>query len=164
MRFKNRLSAKEYQDLCDFEGMPTIQNLLKPRMGWKEDCGFPYATFGAFTKYPKESLPKKPSHQVSDKKFGVFKMKYLLLKWRTPWDCSKISEPLLPSSIGFLVEAADDICYTLIDFEDGINLGLIEEEFALEYLVNLVRDKLQSKNTVNLRRPATGWPTFGLGN
>jgi dGTPase len=33
--------------------------------------------------------------------------------------------------LAFLVEAADDICYTIIDFEDGINLGLIQEEFAL---------------------------------
>lgn len=45
----------------------------------------------------------------------------------------------------YLVEAADDICYTIIDFEDGINLGLIQEEFALEYLINLVRDSIQTK-------------------
>ena len=32
--------------------------------------------------------------------------------------------------LAYLVEAADDICYTLIDFEDGINLGWINEEFA----------------------------------
>jgi dGTPase len=38
----------------------------------------------------------------------------------------------------FLVEAADDICYTFIDFEDGINLGLISEDYALEYMVKLV--------------------------
>ena len=44
-----------------------------------------------------------------------------------------------------MVEAADDICYTIIDFEDGINLGLIEEEFALEYLINLVRDTINTK-------------------
>ena len=40
----------------------------------------------------------------------------------------------------------DDICYTIIDFEDGINLGLIQEEFALEYLINLVRDKIKTEN------------------
>ena len=45
----------------------------------------------------------------------------------------------------YLVEAADDICYTIIDFEDGINLGLIQEEYALEYLINLVRDSIQTK-------------------
>ena len=37
-----------------------------------------------------------------------------------------------------MVEAADDICYTIIDFEDGINLGLISEDYALEYMVKLV--------------------------
>jgi dGTPase len=45
-----------------------------------------------------------------------------------------------------LVEAADDICYTIIDFEDGINLGLIEEDYALEYLIKLVKDRIITKN------------------
>ena len=31
-----------------------------------------YATLGAFMKYPKESLPKKPSKHIVDKKFGFF--------------------------------------------------------------------------------------------
>ena len=47
--------------------------------------------------------------------------------------------------MAYLVEAADDICYTIIDFEDGINLGLIDEEFALEYLIKLVKDTIDSK-------------------
>ena len=33
--------------------------------------------------------------------------------------------------LAFLVEAADDICYTLIDFEDGINLGWISERICI---------------------------------
>ena len=41
--------------------------------------------------------------------------------------------------LAYLVEAADDICYTLIDFEDGINLGWISEEYALEFLIRLVK-------------------------
>ena len=44
-----------------------------------------------------------------------------------------------------LVEAADDICYTIIDFEDGINLGLVAEEYALEYLIKLVKDTINTK-------------------
>jgi dGTPase len=35
--------------------------------------------------------------------------------------------------LAYLVEAADDICY-IIDFEDGMNLGLVSGDFALEYL------------------------------
>ena len=46
--------------------------------------------------------------------------------------------------LAFLVEAADDICYTLIDFEDGINLGWIPESYALEYLIKLVKDHIDT--------------------
>ncbi len=45
----------------------------------------------------------------------------------------------------YLVEAADDICYTIIDFEDGINLGLIPEDYALEYLIKLVKDRIDAE-------------------
>ncbi len=53
--------------------------------------------------------------------------------------------------LAFLVEAADDICYTIIDFEDGINLGLIPEDYALEYLINLVRDNINTKKYHSLQ-------------
>ena len=46
--------------------------------------------------------------------------------------------------LAYLVEAADDICYTIIDFEDGINLGLVAEEYALEYLIKLVKDSIDA--------------------
>jgi dGTPase len=45
--------------------------------------------------------------------------------------------------LAYLVEAAD-ICYTIIDFEDGINLGLVSEDFALEYLIKLVKDSIDT--------------------
>src|SRR5690606_18027367 len=97
-----------------------------------------YATLGAFTKYPKESLPKKPTTHIADKKYGFFQndkeafadiASELGLIKRSTKDLSFSRHPL-----AFLVEAADDICYPIIDFEDGINLGLIQEEFAVEYL------------------------------
>ena len=53
--------------------------------------------------------------------------------------------------LAYLVEAADDICYTIIDFEDGLNLGLIEEEYALEYLINLVRDTINTEKYHQLK-------------
>ena len=49
------------------------------------------------------------------------------------------------------MEAADDICYTIIDFEDGINLGLIQEEFALEYLIKLVKETINTKKYHQLK-------------
>lgn len=150
-KFKSELTAKEYQDLCDFEGNANgFKILTESRAGRHGGLRLSYATLGAFTKYPKESLPKKPTKHIADKKYGFFqseKEAYVdianelgLIK-RSQTDLSFERHPL-----AFLVEAADDICYTIIDFEDGINLGLIQEEFALEYLSKIIRDSIKPEN------------------
>lgn len=149
--YKSQLTLKEYQDLCDFEGNANgFKILTESRAGRSGGLRLSYATLGAFTKYPKESLPKKPTTHIADKKYGFFQsekdtfvdiaLELGLIK-RSHKDLSFSRHPL-----AFLVEAADDICYTIIDFEDGINLGLIQEEFALEYLINLVRDRIKTEN------------------
>ncbi len=72
-RFKNQLTEKEYQDLVDFEGNANgFKILTESKNGVEGGLRLTYATLGAFMKYPKQSLPKKPSAHVADKKFGVF--------------------------------------------------------------------------------------------
>lgn len=150
-RFKAQLTNKQYQDLCDFEGNANgFKILTESRQGREGGLRLSYATLGAFMKYPKESLPKKPTSHIADKKYGFFQSETEafsdvanelgLIKRGSKSDLSFCRHPL-----AFLVEAADDICYTIIDFEDGINLGLIQEEYALEYLINLVRDTINTK-------------------
>ncbi|NVK53178.1 MAG: deoxyguanosinetriphosphate triphosphohydrolase [Flavobacteriaceae bacterium] len=151
LKFKEELSEKEYQDLIDFEGNANgLKILTESREGISGGVRLSYATLGAFLKYPKESLPKKPTKHIVDKKYGFFQSEKeafldianelgLKVKSNTN-DISFYRHPL-----AYLVEAADDICYTIIDFEDGINLGLIEEEFALEYLIKLVKDTIDTQ-------------------
>ncbi|WP_306353468.1 deoxyguanosinetriphosphate triphosphohydrolase [Flavobacterium sp. '19STA2R22 D10 B1'] len=149
--YKDQLSEKEWQDLIDFEGNANgFSVLTASRPGIEGGLRISYATLGAFMKYPKESLPKKPTNNISDKKYGFFQTD------KKFFDEIAKEMGLIPNKSGedigfqrhplaFLVEAADDICYTIIDFEDGINLGLVQEEFALEYLINLVKDSIDVK-------------------
>jgi dGTPase len=151
-QFKTLLTEKEYQDLCDFEGNANgFKILTESRQGREGGLRLSFATLGAFMKYPKESLPKKPTSHIADKKYGFFQSEkdafidiadeLGLIKRSQTNDVSFSRHPLT-----YLVEAADDICYTIIDFEDGINLGLISEEYALEYLINLVRATINKDN------------------
>jgi len=155
--FKEKLSNKQWQDLIDFEGNANgFKILTESKNGIEGGLRLSYATLGAFTKYPKESLPKKPTQNIVDKKYGVFQTdkeffeevadELGLQKLRKDKDMAYMRHPL-----AFLVEAADDICYTIIDFEDGINLGLISEDYALEYLINLVRDNINTKKYHSLQ-------------
>lgn len=149
-KFKEQLSEKEYQDLCDFEGNANgFRILTESREGRDGGLRLSYATLGAFMKYPKESLPKSTSNHIAEKKYGFFQADKMTFKdiagelgLIETGDADNLSYSRHP--LTFLVEAADDICYTIIDFEDGINLGLIQEEFALEYLINLVRDSINT--------------------
>ncbi|RZS98998.1 deoxyguanosinetriphosphate triphosphohydrolase [Aquimarina brevivitae] len=147
-RFKEQLTPKQYQDLIDFEGNANgFKIMTTPKPGMDGGLRLSYATLAAFMKYPKESLPKKPTKHIAHKKFGYFQSEKHYFE-----DIAK-EVGLIPSTfeneityarhpLTFLVEAADDICYTIIDFEDGINLGLIDEEYALEYLISLVKESI----------------------
>ena len=156
-RFKSLLRPKEYQDLIDFEGNANgFKILTESKNGVEGGLRLTYAALGAFMKYPKQSLPKRPTRHVADKKFGVFQSEAQFFNevaidlglLKRDYDDGWSRHPL-----SFLVEAADDICYTIIDFEDGINLGLIEEELALEYLLNLVRHNMRKDVYSKLTTP-----------
>jgi len=136
--------------LCDFEGNANgFKVLTQNKQGGKGGLRLSYATLGAFTKYPKESLPVKPNTHIASKKYGFFQTeKTNFLDVAAELGLNSLSTKHAQFSrhpLAFLVEAADDICYTIIDFEDGINLGLIDEDYALEYLINLVRDTINTK-------------------
>jgi dGTPase len=156
-KYKDQLTAKEWQDIVDFEGNANGFKILnESKEGSEGGLRLSFATLGAFMKYPKESLPKKPTSHIADKKYGVFQSDISFFK-EVANELGLISTgkngnlAYKRHPLAYLVEAADDICYTIIDFEDGINLGLIEEEFALEYLIKLVKDTIDSKKYYHLK-------------
>ena len=156
-KYKSDLSPKQWQDLVDFEGNANgFRILTETKEGIEGGLRLSYATLGTFIKYPKESLPKKPTSHIADKKYGVFQSELNFFS-ELAQDLGLISTgkngdiAFKRHPLAYLVEAADDICYTIIDFEDGINLGLIEEEFALEYLIKLVKDTINSEKYYQLK-------------
>ena len=172
-KFKDQLTDKQWQDLIDFEGNANgFSVLTSSRPGIEGSLRLSYATLGAFMKYPKESLPKKPTSNIADKKYGFFQTDTAFFKEvatelglipnKTANDIGYERHPL-----AYLVEAADDICYTIIDFEDGINLGLVSEDFALEYLIKLVKDSIdtQKYNTLTTKEDRISYlRALAIGN
>jgi dGTPase len=153
------LSRKQKQDLLDYEGNANgyrLLNLDKP--GAPGGLRLSYATLGAFIKYPKESLPIKPSKHISQKKYGIFQADIAhfndVVKELGMINHDGAIETHMRHPLSFLVEAADDICYSIIDFEDGINLGWISEDLALEHLINLVRDTIRTDVYTQLQTTA----------
>src|SRR6185437_11224923 len=144
-RFLEGLTEAEVADFTRFEGNALGFRLLtrtNPRQSnWKGGLQLTFATLGAFSKYPRPSLPKGRDSIASEKKFGYFQSEAglfdeisLRLGLIPRPDCGWCRHPL-----AFLMEAADDICYHILDLEDGFRLNLVSYEHA-EHLLRGVAD------------------------
>ncbi|TND09348.1 MAG: dGTPase [Bacteroidetes bacterium] len=131
----------QWSDLTSFEGNANGFRLLTNYNGSGSSVQLTYTTLAAFTKYPTQSLKAdKIEGRVSQKKYGYFQSEkeicldiFRHLQIRQLNDYSFCRHPLV-----FLVEAADDICYRIIDFEDGIRIGLIPFKEGEELLIALL--------------------------
>lgn len=122
-----------WSDLSNFEGNANGFKILtnyNPASGGNVNLTF--STLAAFTKYPTRSH-KSAEHaelikgKVSQKKYGYFNSeKDILSTIFSHLEIDQLTEyAWRRHPLAFLVEAADDICYRIIDFEDGIRIGLI---------------------------------------
>jgi dGTPase len=118
-----------------------------------------YATLAAFTKYPRPSfIPHRDIARRSQKKYGFFINQLNDFEQMGSFLGMEKSSPecWLRHPLAFLVEAADDICYSIIDLEDGCTLGLVSFEETVKLLSPILKDKFDPQklkgrtNTQNL--------------
>src|SRR5690606_4852468 len=125
--FKSKFTDKEWTDFIHFEGNANaIRTLTQQQNGKSEGgLGLTFATLVSIAKYPCESVArnKKILHR---KKFGFFQSeKFNFEKIASETQLiQENKEPLIYKRHPFvwLVEAADDICYNIIDLEDSHRL------------------------------------------
>lgn len=148
-QFRHRVTEAEWEDLVRFEGNAQGFRILdKEQYGLK----LTYASLGAFTKYPCPALfPGRDQTRRSQKKFGFFQCE------KDAFKDVAVDLELIQTQEGswrrhplaFLVEAADDICYSIIDLEDGCRLGLVSFDETLELLSAILGSKLDRKKLDN---------------
>ncbi len=140
--FRSDVNDAEWNDLIKFEGNAQGFRILNQQeYGLKLTC----ATLGAFTKYPCPSLfPERDKSKKSQKKFGFFQSESAIFSdLATQLDLIKGGDRAwVRHPLAFLVEAADDICYSIIDLEDGCRLGLVSFEDTVELLAPILKNKL----------------------
>lgn len=138
--FKDKVSPKEWKDLTTFEGNAQGLRILnsKGHGGLK----LTYATLGAFTKYPLSSSCEKEKERKSQKKFGYYQCNAELFEeLANEMGLVKLGDTKWARHpLAFLVEAADDICYHIIDLEDGCRLGLVSFETTKNLLAEIIGD------------------------
>lgn len=129
---KDRLSPELWNDITHFEGNANAFRLLAHRFKGRRDGGFvmTYTTLASIVKYPFTSVLAEKGHG----KFGFFSTEAdifcriandlgIIRKSADGCPAEYARHPLV-----YLVEAADDICYEIMDIEDAHKLKIVTYE------------------------------------
>ncbi len=136
-------SLPEWADLTSFEGNANALRVLTHTFRGKAPggLGLTITTLASLLKYPCESvsIDKKIKHR---KKYGFFQAeKDTVREIFSNLNMIKESDnPVVYKRHPFvyLTEAADDICYRILDMEDALRLGIIEESRVTNYFIRLL--------------------------
>ena len=157
-QLKPMLPSGVWQDLIHFEGNANAFRILTHRFSGRREGGFAmtYSTLASIVKYP---YPSSCIDIVGKEKFGFFTSEAPIYKkiakelgivcnsqlfsqtTKRPNDqTTKIysRHPLV-----YLVEAADDICYEIMDIEDAHKLKLISFEETRDLLLAFFEEDVQ---------------------
>lgn len=150
---KEKFSQKEWEDLVNFEGNANAIRVLTHQQNGKDDGGtqLTHSTLASIAKYPCEAVAKDKS-SIHQKKFGFFQNeKDTFQKIASSVQMLQDSEePTVYRRHPFvwLVEAADDICYNIIDMEDAHRLGIVSTADCENLFFELI--KSENKNTARV--------------
>jgi dGTPase len=145
-QFSELLSENQQRDFLYFEGNANAFRTLTHSFNEKAAGGFrlTYATLASIVKYPSDSLSGFNKQHLVTKKSGFFDSEIETYKHIA----NELGIPRLDDSKNifarhpfvYLVEAADDICYRIIDFEDAHRLNIISidtiKELFLQFFEN----------------------------
>jgi dGTPase len=131
------LTDTQYADFCRFEGNANAFRLLTHQFTAHRPGGFvlTYSTLASIVKYPYASLLADSKHS----KFGFFTSESDDFA-RVANELGMLRDPSQPlryarHPLVYLVEAADDICYLIMDLEDAHKLKLVSSKETIDLLL-----------------------------
>ena len=142
---RRNMSEEEIRDIARYEGnaqgfriLAKLQNTAV-HGGMQLTC----ATLGAFAKYPTLASAKIRPAGVAGKKFNYFQLdKDLFREVALELGLIEIDTySFIRHPLAFLVEAADDIAYRVVDFEDGLIANRIRYSELEELFGAVIADK-----------------------
>lgn len=150
--YQNKLLPAEWNDFIKFDGNANAFRVLTHQFNGKRTGGFAltYPTLASIIKYPYESS------LATGQKFGFFQSEIDAV--------GQIADELeIPASgqsplsfkrypLVYLVEAADDICYQVMDLEDACKLGILSYERVRELYLNFYDPHADSDILQNIEK------------
>lgn len=146
LKEKYGLTDAEWQDIVNFEGNANALRLLTHQFGGHRPGGFvlTYTSLASIVKYPYESTYIT---KLKKAKFGFFQSEKASYE-RIARELGIVElEPgrFARHPLVYLVEAADDICYEIMDIEDAHKLKLLSTEQTVDLMLDFFDEDRQKR-------------------
>lgn len=143
--FKAKFTPEQWADLVSFEGNANALRILTRQYNGRLVGGYrlTYSTLASILKYPCAAIQSKgkkgPLHL---KKYGYFQTEKDVFQ-DVASSTGMHPDPAHEGAyfrhpFVYLVEAADDICYSIIDFEDAHRLKILDTEYVAEMFLKII--------------------------
>jgi dGTPase len=144
---KQKMTGAQWKDLIYFDGNANALRVLSHQFNGRRPGGFAltYTMLASVVKYPYESVvAQKP-------KFGFFQSeKDIFIEIAEELGLKRIEKngtQYARHPLVYLVEAADDICYQIMDVEDAHKLKILSHSETCEFYLNFYH-KTEDQNTL----------------
>jgi len=144
-KFRKLFTKAQWEDLTNFEGNANALRLLTKQLKHRVKGAYrlTYSTLVSILKYPCGSLAVDKTKGKHRSKFGFFeddRETFELIAKETNL-IKEQDQPLVYARHPFvyLVEAADDICYNIIDFEDAHRLGILTTKEVKKQFLKIIK-------------------------
>ncbi|MBI9067055.1 MAG: deoxyguanosinetriphosphate triphosphohydrolase [Salinivirgaceae bacterium] len=141
-KYQATISENEWQDLLNFEGNANALRLLTHTFNGRRYGGFvlTYATLASLIKYPYSSI-----NRTKKNKYGYFKSEEeTFQKIAKKTELVQIDSVYARHPLVYLVEAADDISYQIMDIEDAHKLNILSTDRTVFLLTSFFDEKEDS--------------------
>lgn len=148
---KHFLTERQWNDFIKFEGNANSFRLLTHQFVGRRDGGFAmtYSTLASVVKYPHTSM-----NAGANGKFGFFESEESTYrKIAGELDIPELSpgrfarHPLV-----YIMEAADDICYQIMDIEDAHRLKILATEEVINLLMPFFEPERRNHISAHMKR------------
>jgi dGTPase len=132
-----KVSDLEIEDFTNFDGNAQGFRILSKLQTLNDEYGLnlTYATLSAYLKYP--NADKIDKTQIATSKRGVFQSERRYLNDLSHECGTVIKGNFVRNPLSYLMEAADTICYLVMDIEDGFNKGWYDFSFIEKKLSHI---------------------------
>lgn len=161
MKYQELVSKEQWADLTHFEGNANALRILTHPFKGKDPRGFAltYTSLAAIVKYPCAAIDGHIKGSHHRKKYGFFDAEKAVFE-KIAQELGLKKDPSNPGGyvrhpLVYLVEAADDICYNIIDLEDAHHLKILSYEEVEALLIPLCGEDNLKERLATLEDPAS---------